>query len=225
MSWGLVLSLSVQSVVLELDEERIPPEDVLETGGPLRGQLHVALEQGLQHHASEAAGGGDDARAEPLEQLPVDAGLVVVPLEVGGARQLHEVAVARSSLGQQGQVVVELLPVIAVASPVVDATPPHRPLVPGLGGHVGLGADDRLDPPGPALLVEVENAVHVAVIGDADRRLPVGGGRGDDVGDPGRAVEHGELGVQVQVDEGGRHRFSPTQEPACGELHRRDSST
>ena len=36
-------------------------------------------------------------------------------------------------------------------------------------------------PAGPALLVEVEDAVHVAVVGDPDRRLAVGRGRGDDI--------------------------------------------
>ena len=53
--------------------------------------------------------------------------------------------------------------------------------------------------------VEVEDAVHVPVVGDADRGLAVGDGLGDDVGDPGRAVEHRVLGVQVQVDERTRH--------------------
>jgi hypothetical protein len=68
-------------------------------------------------------------------------------------------------------------------------------------GHVGLGPDDRLDPLAPALLVEVEDAVHVAVIGDAQRGLTVGGRGGDRVGHTGGAVEHRELGVGVQMDE------------------------
>ncbi len=62
-----------------------------------------------------------------------------------------------------------------------------------------------LIPRGPALLVEVEDAVHVAVVGDPDRGLAVGLGRRDHVGDPGRPVEHRELGVQVQVGEGVPH--------------------
>ena len=47
----------------------------------------------------------------------------------------------------------------------------------------------------PAGLVEVEDPVHVAVVGDRQRRLAVGGGGGHDLGDAGRAVEHRELGV------------------------------
>ena len=34
---------------------------------------------------------------------------------------------------------------------------------------------------------------------------PSAAAAGDDVGDPGRAVEHGELGVQMQVGEGRAH--------------------
>ncbi len=58
-------------------------------------------------------------------------------------------------------------------------------------------------PCGPAGLVEVEDPVHVPVVGDPDRRLAVGHGGSDDLGDPGRAVEHRVLGVHVQVGEAG----------------------
>ena len=75
------------------------------------------------------------------------------------------------------------------------------PLAAVVVGHVGLGADDRLDPLLVALLVELERAVHVAVIGHADRRLPVGDGLGDQLVEARRAVEHRELGVDVEVGE------------------------
>ena len=54
-------------------------------------------------------------------------------------------------------------------------------------------------------LVEVERAVHVAVIGDADRRLAVADGLGDELVESSRAVEHRELGVDVEVGEGIGH--------------------
>ena len=72
-------------------------------------------------------------------------------------------------------------------------------------GHVGLGADDRLDPLLVALLVEVERAVHVPVIGHADRRLAVADRLGDEFVESRRAVEHRELGVDVEVGEGIGH--------------------
>jgi hypothetical protein len=74
-----------------------------------------------------------------------------------------------------------------------------------LVGHVELTADDRLDPGLVALLVEVQDAVHVAVVGDAHGRLSVLDGGRDHVADPGGAVEHRVLGVLMQMDEGVRH--------------------
>ena len=98
--------------------------------------------------------------------------------------------------------VVELLAAVTgVAAAVVDATPPRRPIESTLARHVGLEPDDRVDAALAALLVEVDGAVHVAVIGHADRRLPVGRGRPHDVADARRAVEHRVLGVQMQVGE------------------------
>ena len=97
--------------------------------------------------------------------------------------------------------VVELLAPGHIAPGVVHLAPPHRPLVAGLAGHVGLGPDDRIDPRLLAGGVEVEDAVHVPVIGDPESRLAVGGSRLDQIGDPGSPVQHRELGVRVQVGE------------------------
>ena len=49
--------------------------------------------------------------------------------------------------------------------------------------------------------VEVEDPVHVAVVGDAEGRLAVGHRRLHQVLDPGGPVQHRELGVGVQVGE------------------------
>ena len=48
-------------------------------------------------------------------------------------------------------------------------------------------------------LVEVEDPVHVPVVRDAQRRLAVGHGGGHQVPHPRRPVQHGELGVGVQM--------------------------
>ena len=137
----------------------------------------------------------------PLEELPVEAGLVVVALEVGRRRELEQVAVALIGLGQEGQVVVELLAPARVAAGVVDLAAPDRSFVPGLGGHVRLGADHRVDAGLAARRVEVEDPVHVAVVGDTEGRLTVLHRRLHQVGDPRRPVEHRELGVGVEVGE------------------------
>ena len=60
-------------------------------------------------------------------------------------RELDEVAVALVALGQQREVVVELLAALGVAAGVVDPAAARRALAAGLVRHVRLGADDRLD--------------------------------------------------------------------------------
>ena len=54
-------------------------------------------------------------------------------------------------------------------------------------------------------LVELERAEHVAVVGHRQRRHPEPDRLVEQLPDPGRTVEHGELGVHVQVDEAVRH--------------------
>src|ERR1700688_1598348 len=120
-------------MVLELNEEAVAPEHVLKAPGELEGAFLVVGQQRLEHDATEASGGGDDALVVTLEELPVDSRLVVVALEVRGRRELEEVAVPGGGLGQQGQVVIELLSPGDVPAGVVDPAAPDRALVARLG--------------------------------------------------------------------------------------------
>ena len=63
-----------------------------------------------------------------VEQLPVDTRLVVVALEEREARELDQVLVAGLVLGEQGQVVVELLATLGLTARVVHAASAGRPL-------------------------------------------------------------------------------------------------
>ena len=78
---GVGLVLGGDAVVLQLDEQVVPAEDVLQPGGLLERALVVAVEHRLEHLATEASGGGDQPVGVLLDQLPVDPGLVVVALE------------------------------------------------------------------------------------------------------------------------------------------------
>ena len=71
----------------------------------------------------------------------------------------------------------------------------------GTGGDIDLAADDRLDPGGPALHVELHGAEHVAVVGDRHRRHPVLSGLGDQIVEADGAVEKGILGMEMKMDE------------------------
>ena len=177
----------------------------------------VVLEQRLQHLTAEAAGRRDDPLVMVLEQLPVHLGLLVVALEVRAARELDQVPVAGERLGERGQVVVRLAAALDLAAGVVDlAVAPRRSLGAVLVRLVELGADDRRDADVARRLVHVEDAVHVAVVGDPDRRLAVVRRGRDDIADPRRTIEHRVLGVHVEMDERLTHRPDGHLWTTCG---------
>ena len=86
---GVGLVLFGEAVVLDLHEEVAFAEDVLETAGQHLGLGLIVGQEGLEHDASQAAGGGDEALGMALEELPVEPGLVVIALEVCGRGQLQ----------------------------------------------------------------------------------------------------------------------------------------
>ena len=170
--------------VLDLDVRRVAAEDLrepVEVGG---GVLRAALLERLADTAREAPRQRHDALRVPLEQLPVDARLVVVALEVAERGELDEVAVALVRLGEQRQVRVALrLPVTVV-------------------GDVHLAPEDRLDALLAALAVELDGAGERAVVGERDGGHLQLGGAGGQRGDAAGAVEDRVLGVDVEMDEG-----------------------
>jgi hypothetical protein len=182
------VALLRQPVILQLDEEGVAPEDLLEARRGVARRGVVPRHQLLAHQPAEAAARRDETFAVLLEQIEVDARLVVEAVEIRVRRDLDEVAVSGVRLREQRQVVD-----VVVGAP--------GPVEPAPTDEVPLAADHRGQVCFTGRPVEVEDAVHVPVVGDADRGLPVGGGGGDDVGDPGRAVQHRELGVQMQVHE------------------------
>ena len=115
------LLLDREPGVLELDEGRVAAEDV---GEPLRAPPRASFgwpcSSALQTRPGEAAGERDQALRVSGEELPVDARLVVVALEVPERGELDQVRVALVRLGEEGQVRVPLrlrLPVVARRRP------------------------------------------------------------------------------------------------------------
>ena len=68
-------------MVLEFDEEALATEDALEATGEFQRLGVVVVQQCLQDDTAEAARGRDDSVVEAVEQVPVEARLVVVTLE------------------------------------------------------------------------------------------------------------------------------------------------
>ncbi len=130
---------------------------------------------------SEATSGGDETFVVGGEQLPVDARLVVVPLEKRPTGQLNEVAIADVVLRKKCEVVVELLAAVTRPAVVVEPPPTCDALAAVVMSHVGLGTKDWLDALSPTFLVELDDAIHVAVVRDAKCRLTVGDGFGDEL--------------------------------------------
>ena len=179
--------LHVEAGVLQLDVDVVAPEDLREPVELGAGVLGPVLLERLADAAGEAAGERDQPARVALEQLPVDARLGVVALEVAERAELDQVRVAGVRLGEQRQVRVAAGARLAVV------------------GDVDLAADDRLDPLLPGGLVEVDRAGERAVVGERDGGHLELGGAGRERGDPARPVEDRVLAVDVQVDEVGAH--------------------
>jgi hypothetical protein len=194
------LLLGGDAVVLDLDEEVVPPEDVLELGGGGQSSVEVAgLGAGvlfeavvgaeeLGHQATETAGGGDHTLRVLGQQLEVHPRLVVVALEERPRGQLHQVLVAGLVFGVEQQVIA-----------LVGRS--YRPVEPGALGQVCLDPDHRRQVVALGRFHEVDHAVEDAVIGDPHSRLPVLGGDTDHVLDPRRTVQHRILGMEMEVSE------------------------
>jgi hypothetical protein len=193
-------SLDVEPVVHELAEERLPTEDVLQLTGDAASAVVVPHPQPGLDLPRRAAGGGDETGRVVLEELAVDARLVEVALEARQRRHPEQVVHALGRLREHGHVCVGAATgdVILAALGPPDSGP-VRPV--GARRHVELGADDRTHTGVLGLLDEVVGTEHVAVVGHRDRRHPHPGGLFEQVLEPRGAVEHGVLGVHVQVHE------------------------
>ena len=187
------------ALLLQLDVEVARREDAGVRLGPLAGLFRLSVLDGLGQDAAHARRRADEPLGVALEQLEVDLRLVVVARDRGVADERHEVAVALVVLREKKQV-VEVGPTLALG-PVTRV-------------EVDLAADDRLDAGLRRRLVEVDRAVHVAVVGDRQRgHLEVDGLLDERLHARG-AVEQRVLGVGVEVDEG--HRAAPATLPAPG---------
>ena len=155
----------------------------------------LALDDPLAAARGQAAGEADDALGVPLQQLEVDAGLAAVQaLEEAGARELDQVAKPVVALRQQRQVVaLDLAAHGSCRSSTKYASSPTIGLMPCfLRG-----------------LVELDRAVHDAVVGEPERRLAEARRALGELVDLARAVEQRVLGVDVEMGAAGRRHGPP----------------
>jgi hypothetical protein len=192
--------LDAQPVVHQLEEVVVLAEDVLEVAGCLTGLVVVADAQPRLHLARGASGRGDQPVGVLRQELAVGAWLVEEALHRRPRGEPEQVVHALGRLGEQGHVGVGT----GTGDVVVATVVPAHPLLVearGVGREVGLHADDRLDPRRASLGPEVVGPEHVAVVGHRDRAHAQLGGPLEHVSQPRRTVQHGVLGVDVEVDE------------------------
>ena len=183
--------LLVDPVLLDLEVDLLGAEGLDQVVDVGAGVVAPLLDQAPAEARLQAAGEGDHPLGVRGEQLHVDVRLAArEALEEAGRGELDEVGEAGVALGQQGQVVALVADLLLDRVAVVD--------------EVGLEADDRLDPVLAAGLVEVDGAVHHAVVGEAERGLSELRGAGRHRVDLAGAVEQRVLAVGVEMD--GRRR-------------------
>ncbi len=175
--------LVLDPAVLHLDVHGVAPEELDEAVEVLTCVLPAPLGERLRHATGEAARERDDALRVALEQLPVDARLVVVPLEVAERAELDQVRVPLVRLCEEGQVRVALRLRLAVVR------------------DVDLAPDERLDALLARLPAELDHTRERAVVRERDGRHLEPRCLLHESGDPARAVQDRVLRVDVQVDE------------------------
>ena len=153
------LFLLLDAVILYLEIEVLPVEDLEKFLADLIGLVHISVRDRARDRAREAGGHADEALAMPAQKLHVDARLHVKALGERGRDHMDEVFVAGHVLAQQDEMAVPFAVDVAA-------------LVARMRREVDLAADDRMDALRLAGAVKVDHAVHDAMVGQRARGLP-----------------------------------------------------
>ena len=96
----------------------------------------------------------DNPLMKLLQHFHIHTGSVIVSFRKPTADNLHQIGIARIILCQQHQMIISVL------------AAGQFPVKPGMRRHVNFTADDRIDPRRRGFLIEVNDAIHNAVIRD-----------------------------------------------------------
>ncbi len=185
---GVERQLLGHTVVHHLEVETLPAEEVPVEAGRLARQVPVVHLERLGYLTAQAGGATDQAFGVLRQDLVIDAGLVVVALEMGVCDEAAEILVASPILGKQEEVEGLAVRLALLVS--------HAP-----AGHVRLDANDRLHALCGDGLREGHRPVERAVVGDGHGVEAELGGLVGDVVYAAEPVEQAELGMDVEMDE------------------------
>ena len=177
------------AVVLKLQIEVVPAQDLLHSQGVFLGPLIVAADQAAGNFTGQARRQADKTLRMPAQQVQVDAGLDIEPVYKGLAHQVRQIPVSRFVFAQQHQVPGLRVQLIGFVQP-------------GPPGHIHLAPNDRVDALGLAGPVKVDGAVHNAVVRDGHRRLAQLLHQLRQVPDAAGTVQQAVLRVDVQMGKG-----------------------
>ena len=177
------------AVILKLQIEVALAQNVLHGQGIFLGPVIVAADQAAGNFTGQARRQADEALGMPAQQVRVNAGLDIEPVYKGLAHQVRQIPVSRFVFAQQHQVPGLRVQLIGLIQP-------------GAPGHIHLTADDRMDALGFAGSIEVDGAVHNAVVRDGHRRLAQLLHQLRQVPDAAGAVQQAVLRVDVQMGKG-----------------------
>ena len=182
--------LLLQAVVLKLDV--VPPLKQLGEipRGPLRALL-ILLKERLRHRAVKTRGRRDEPLGVFLQQVPVDAGFVVEALQMTLADKGEEVPIALLVHGEKELVI----------KPHGSVARGRRPVEPAPLGDVELAPEDGFDAVLKRLLVKLDGAEEVAVVGDGQGGQLLGLRLLHQGVEPVGPVQQTVLGVKMKVTE------------------------
>ena len=188
------LSIRIQAVILQFQEEILLAEEVAVFVGQALGFVVAIGQQGFVDIAAQACRERDQAFRMARQQVFIDARLVIETVQVTGGDQLDQVAVAGLVLAQQHQVVVA----VGIA---LDGLALLR--------DVHFAADHRMDALLLGLVVELHRAEQIAVVGHGDGGHLLLLHLLHQLRDFAGSIEQRVVGVAMQMNKGRGHRIVP----------------
>ena len=178
------------SIFLDFKVESVA-KDLLQFKRLVPGSIHVVMGDPPGNLPMQAGGQRDQSFLVFKQEFSVYAGLVIESFRLGNGCQFHQVLVAGSVHGQQNNVKV-----VACCLVVDEMT---------FLGNIKLAADQWFDAGFFCLGIELQSPVHGTMISNGNGIHAVFQAFIDQVAQTDSSVQHGVLGVYVQVNKGCRH--------------------
>ncbi|KAF5032540.1 hypothetical protein DSECCO2_616180 [anaerobic digester metagenome] len=178
--FGIAVILDFQVIVAFTENIKVFQSDSF-------GFFFILRQKGLGNLTGQTSGKGDHALMVFPHQFSVDTGFIVHPFRGGERDQLAEVLVADIVFRQKNEMVA-----LFIKGGVFVRT--------AAGSHIGLAADDRLDPHFFTCFIEIHRTVHHAVVRNGAGVHAAFLGLRHHAGNPRETIQQAIFAVIVQMD-------------------------